>query len=88
MDIVRDVPGVLGRYREHVYADDKPVGGAHRKMGFETEGDGRGHVVVVRPDGYVGCVVDLVEGDGTVEALNEYFSSFCTKKLGGSTWRL
>jgi hypothetical protein len=48
-------------------------------MGLDEE---RGGVVVVRPDGYVGIVVGLVEGSGTVDALNEYFSSFCTKKLG------
>jgi len=39
----------------------------------------------VRPDGYVGCVIKLVEGSGTVDALNEYFSAFTTKKLGGES---
>jgi hypothetical protein len=33
-------------------------------------------VVVVRPDGHVGCVVRLVDGEGTVEALEEYFARF------------
>lgn len=86
IEITRDVPGVLGRYSEHVYADDRwdrrvsdAKGPAHAKMGLDEE---RGGVVVVRPDGYVGMVVSLVEG-GTVDALNEYFGSFSTKKLGG-----
>lgn len=102
IEITRDVPGVLGRYREHIYADDKPAdyrallsGGspppqqhraqAHFKMGFDED---KGGVVVVRPDGYVGAVVALVEGNGTVDALNEYFSAICTKKLGGGTSHL
>lgn len=87
IEISRDVPGILGRYREHVYADDLhddqvPDSDApsHAKMGFSPE---TGGVVVVRPDGYVGIVVDLVEGTGTVDALNQYFSAFCTKPLGG-----
>lgn len=86
IEISRDVPGVLARYRDHIYADDRSdsrlpnaKAEAHAKMGLDEE---RGGVVVVRPDGYVGIVVSLVEGSGTVDALNEYFSSFCTKKLG------
>lgn len=86
IEIVRDVPGLLGRYREHVYADDcwdrrvpDAEAAAHAKMGLDEE---RGGVVVVRPDGYVGIVTSLVEGRGTVDALNEYFGAFTTKKLG------
>ncbi|KAF6816033.1 Phenol 2-monooxygenase 1 [Colletotrichum musicola] len=86
IEISRDVPEVLSRYREHVYADDKwdrrvseAKAAAHAKMGLDEE---KGGVVVVRPDGYVGMVVKLVEGSGTVDALNEYFGAFCTKKLG------
>lgn len=86
IEIYRDVPGLLARYREHVYADDlhdehvrDSTAPAHAKMGFSEE---TGGVVVVRPDGYVGAVVRLVEGSGTVDALNEYFSSFCTKSFG------
>ncbi|KAI8253160.1 Phenol hydroxylase [Colletotrichum sp. SAR11_239] len=86
IEISRDVPDVIGRYREHVYADDRwdrrhldAKAAAHAKMGLDEE---RGGVVVVRPDGYVGMVAKLVEGSGTVDALNEYFSTFCTKKLG------
>ncbi|KAF5511681.1 Phenol hydroxylase [Colletotrichum siamense] len=86
IEISRDVPDVIGRYREHVYADDRwdrrhldSKAAAHAKMGLDEE---RGGVVVVRPDGYVGMVAKLVEGSGTVDALNEYFSTFCTKKLG------
>ncbi|OLN91993.1 Phenol 2-monooxygenase 1 [Colletotrichum chlorophyti] len=86
IEISRDVPEVLGRYREHVYADDRwdrrvldAKAAAHAKMGLDEE---KGGVVVVRPDGYVGVVAKLVEGSGTVDALNEYFSAFCTRKLG------
>ncbi|KAI5923812.1 FAD binding domain-containing protein [Camillea tinctor] len=90
IEIARDVPGLLARYRDHVYADDvwdrrvpDAKAAAHAKMGFLTgEGeDGEGGVVVVRPDGYVGVVVRLVEGAGTVDALNEYFGAFCTEKF-------
>lgn len=52
---------------------------AHRKMGMHEE---RGGVVVVRPDGYVACVVGLVEGGGTVGALNGYFGAFASRPLG------
>jgi hypothetical protein len=86
IEISRDVPELLVRYRDHVYADDRKdarfpdaKATAHAKMGLDEE---LGGVVVVRPDGYVGIVTSLVEGSGTVDALNEYFSAFCTKKLG------
>ncbi|KAK4574665.1 hypothetical protein LTR86_001506 [Recurvomyces mirabilis] len=81
------LPDVLARYFDHVYADDiwdqrvpDAKAAAHAKMGLSED---EGGVVVVRPDGYVGCVVKLVEGSGTVDVLNQYFSSFCTKSLGG-----
>ena len=87
IDIIRDVPYTLARYRDHVYADDvwdpytvpDAKAAAHGKMGMDQE---MGGVVVVRPDGYVGIVISLVEGSGTVDALNEYFGTFCSKKLG------
>lgn len=86
IEISRDVPELLARYRDHIYADDRKdarfpdaKATAHAKMGLDEE---LGGVVVVRPDGYVGIVTSLVEGSGTVDALNEYFSAFCTKKLG------
>jgi hypothetical protein len=86
IEISRDLPELLARYREHVYADDRwdrrapeARAAAHAKMGLDQE---KGGVVVVRPDGYVGMVAALVEGDGTVDALNQYFGAFCTKKLG------
>lgn len=86
VEISRDLPELLGRYREHVYADDRwdrramdAQAAAHAKMGLDQE---KGGVVVVRPDGYVGVVTELVEGSGTVDALNQYFGAFCTKKLG------
>lgn len=86
IEITRDVPELLARYRHHVYADDRrdlrvpdAKASAHAKMGFDEE---KGGVVVVRPDGYVGLVAHLAEGSGTVDAMNEYFGAFCTKKLG------
>ncbi|KAK1829257.1 putative monooxygenase [Podospora conica] len=92
VEISRDVPALLARYLDHVYADDvwdrqvpDAAASAHAKMGLDAE---RGGVVVVRPDGYVGAVVKLEEGGATVSALNEYFGSFVTKKLGGEGGKL
>jgi hypothetical protein len=92
IEISRDVPETMARYRDHVYADDRfdwrypqAKASAHAKMGLCEE---KGGVVVVRPDGYVGIVVQLTEGSGTVDALNEYFSSFVTKELGTVTSQL
>lgn len=92
IEISRDLPELLGRYRDHVYADDRwdwrlpdAKASAHAKMGLDEE---RGGVVVVRPDGYVGIVVSLVEGSGTVDILNQYFDSFCTKRLGATPSQL
>jgi hypothetical protein len=92
IEISRDLPGLLGRYRDLVYADDRwdrrvpnATAAAHAKMGLDEE---KGGVVVVRPDGYVGIVTRLVEGSGTVDALNAYFNTFCTNKLCGSKAQL
>jgi hypothetical protein len=92
IEITRDLPPVLARYREHVYADDRwdrrvpdAVAAAHAKMGLD---EAKGGVVVVRPDGYVGFVASLVEGSATVDALNQYFGAFTTQKLGGEVGRL
>lgn len=90
---IRDLlPAVFARYFDHVYADDvwdqrvpDAKAAAHAKMGLNED---EGGVVVVRPDGYVGCVVKLVEGSGTTDALNEYFSTFTAKKVGGEAARL
>ena len=46
---------------------DESVGGLHAKWGMNNGG-----IVVVRPDGYVGCVVGLDD----VEALERYFAGF------------
>ncbi|OTA65132.1 hypothetical protein K449DRAFT_431718 [Hypoxylon sp. EC38] len=92
IEIVRDVPSPLARYRDHVYADDRwdrrvpdADAAAHAKMGLDQE---KGGIVVIRPDGYIGIVTSLVEGSGTVNALNEYFGAFCTKKLGDTMAQL
>lgn len=87
IEITRDLPPVLARYRDNVYADDRldrrvpdAKAAAHAKMGLDEE---HGGIVVVRPDGYVSAVVSLVQGTGTVDALDEYFGAFATKSLGG-----
>ncbi|KAK3684207.1 FAD binding domain-containing protein [Podospora appendiculata] len=85
IEISRDLPALLARYRGNVYADDRHAVSAHAKMGLDQE---RGAVVVVRPDGYTGIVVALAEGSATVDALNQYFGSFCTKELGGTQSQL
>lgn len=86
IEISRDVPDILARYRDHVYADDiwdrrvpDAKAAAHAKMGLDEE---KGGVIVVRPDGYVGIVAALSGDSGTVDALNQYFSAFCAKPLG------
>ncbi|KAL8693604.1 MAG: hypothetical protein Q9218_001604 [Villophora microphyllina] len=87
------VPLLLVRYSHHIYADDTwdarvpdATASAHEKMGLEVK---KGGVAIVRPDGHVGCAVQLVEGSGTVDALNEYFGAFVTKSMGrGGTARL
>lgn len=92
IEIKQMLPDVLVRYWDHVYADDvwdKRVpdakAAAHAKMGLSED---EGGVVVVRPDGYVGCVVKLSHGSGTVDALNQYFSTFCVKSLGNARAQL
>ena len=86
IDISKMLPSVLARYRDHVYADDiwdprvpDAKAAAHAKMGLDAE---KGGVIIARPDGHVGCVVGLVEGSGTVDALNEYFGAFLCKPIG------
>lgn len=86
ISIAEQLPEVFARYRDHVYADDvwdqrvpDAKAAAHAKMGLCEE---KGGVVIVRPDGYVGCVVKLEEGKGTCEALDKYFSVLTGRKLG------
>lgn len=92
IEVSRDLPGLLGRYRDLVYADDRwdrrvpnAAAAAHAKNGVDEE---KGGVVVVRPDGYVGIVTKLVEGSGTIDALNAYFDAFCNKTIGDSQAQL
>lgn len=77
------LPALFRAYPYHIYVDnlvDTRVphsrAAAHEKMGFDPT---LGGVAVVRPDGHVGCVVQLVKGRGTVDALNEYFGSFTSR---------
>jgi hypothetical protein len=83
---VESIPQILRDYHHHLYADDIPdvrvpqaTFAAHEKLGFNPE---QGGVVVTRPDSHVACTVQLVEGSGTVDALNEFFGTFATKPLG------
>jgi hypothetical protein len=92
VDILDMLPTTLARYKDHVYADDvtdwrvpEAEAAAHTKVGLSETNGG---VVVVRPDGYVGCVVKLEEGSGTVDALNQYFGSFLLKEIGGEVAQL
>ena len=88
IDISRMLPPILARYSDHVYADDvwdsrepHAKAAAHAKMGLDAE---KGGVIIVRPDGHVGCVVSLEDGSGTVDALNDYFGVFVSKPVGYS----
>jgi hypothetical protein len=92
IEISRDVPDTLARYRKHVYADDRydhrfpeAKAASHAKIGLD---EARGGVVVVRPDGYVGMVTSLEEDGATLTALNQYFSSFCTKSFKETAARI
>ncbi|KAJ4347614.1 hypothetical protein N0V95_005260 [Ascochyta clinopodiicola] len=85
--IDQQLPAILARYADHVYADDvwdvrvpDAKAAAHAKMGLSED---KGGVVVVRPDGYVGVVVKLEAGSGTADALNKYFGAVTGKSLGG-----
>lgn len=80
------LPKIFQDYRHHIYADDIPDVrvphanfAAHEKLGFDVE---HGGVVVVRPDSHVACTLQLVEGSGTVDALNKYFNAFSAKQIG------
>lgn len=71
------IPEFFSHYRHHVYADDQlygkyasAKGSVHAKMGFDSQ---LGGLVVVRPDGYVGCTLSLEEGDSTSQGLGDYF---------------
>ena len=86
VSISKMLPPLLARYNDHVYADDvwdervpHAKASAHAKMGLSEE---TGGLVVARPDGHVGCVVELTKGSGTVDALNEYFGAFVAKPIG------
>lgn len=86
IDIATMLPPLIARYSYQVYADDivdatmsNERAAAHAKMGFDEQ---KGAVILVRPDGHVACVVNLVEGSGTVDALNDFFGAVATKRLG------
>lgn len=86
VEIADTLPAVLARYSDHVYADDiwdervpEAKASAHAKMGLDPE---QGGVLVVRPDGHVGCIIGLREGSGTVDALNSYFGAFSSELVG------
>ena len=75
------LPPFLTADHDQIYLDDAGESHerqAHRRIGLTPD---RPAVAVVRPDGYVGCMVRLVEGPATVDTLNEYFGRLVTKKL-------
>lgn len=89
IDVTKMLPPLLARYSHHVYADDIPDPGApdtkasaHAKLGLDEQSGG---ILVVRPDGHVGCVVGLAPGHGTVNALNDYFAAFVSTSIGTET---
>jgi len=80
---ISELPELFHDYSARVYADDRrdikvldAKASAHAKVGLTSD---EGAVVVVRPDGHVGISVRLVEGKGTVEALEGYFKTFTTQ---------
>ncbi|KAJ9634967.1 hypothetical protein H2204_005922 [Knufia peltigerae] len=91
---ISDLPAMFQDYSGRIYADDRKdirvldaKCSAHAKVGLTGS---EGAVVVVRPDGHVGVSVRLVEGQGTVEALEGYFAGFLNgmyDKQGKSTSR-
>ena len=90
---ISDLPALFRDYAGKIYADDKKdirvleaKASAHAKVGLEGDD---GAVVVVRPDGHVGVAVRLVEGRGTVEALEGYFRGFTVRTgFGGGAERV
>ena len=80
---ISDLPCLFARHGGLVYADDikdmrwtpeaPQYTATHTKYGIETED---GAVIVVRPDGYIGCVVNLSNGRRAAEALERYYSEF------------
>ncbi|KAI5295836.1 hypothetical protein KEM52_000068 [Ascosphaera acerosa] len=84
--LLTDAPSPFRAYRHHIYADDQPdvklptdEFSAHEKLGLTPTTP---VVVVVRPDNHVACTIKLVEGSGTGEALDEYFSGIVGRQLG------
>lgn len=78
---ISNLPALYQDYGTHVYADDiadakvpDAQAAAHAKVGLEDGG-----IVIIRPDGHVGCVVKLEAGKRTVEALEAYFKAFTRK---------
>ena len=74
------LPEIFAQYRDHVYSDslqDSQIAGAqtpaHVKMGLD---ESNGGIVVVRPDGYFGCSIQLRSGSESANALGDYFNSF------------
>ncbi|CAG7921089.1 unnamed protein product [Penicillium olsonii] len=83
---ISTLPPFFQPYRYHVYSDDARsrksyaggLGAAHAKLGFALGGGG---VILVRPDGYVGCIAKFMEGGATAEVLDRYFSGIVPASL-------
>lgn len=79
IEIHETVPEFFRAYRYQIYTDDRAhgkfatgKGSVHAKLGFDAE---KGGILVVRPDGYIGCSIALAEGSKTFEALDDYFAA-------------
>lgn len=58
-----------------VYFDS--TGEGHRRYGINKDTPGAGKVVLLRPDGWIGMVIDLVQGgNAIVGSLERYFAGF------------
>lgn len=57
-----------------VYFDQ--TGEAHERYGIDVAGGGVGKLVVLRPDGWIGMVMGLDDGDVIVGRLESYFKGF------------
>lgn len=71
---VYEVLGIIPPFGR-VYFDS--LGDGHRRYGISTDASKPGKVVLLRPDGWIGMVIDLEEGsDKVIGKLEGYFEGF------------
>ena len=77
---VEELPEVFHDWRYRVYADD--MGGKqHRDRGIDPE---VGAMTLVRPDGYVGIVTGLDEGEKITQFMDGFLNVKSTEQIKGS----